>query len=221
MHEIKVAIVGANGKMGIIATDVVNQLPGYKIVAKVGRTDDLDKILKLTNPDIAIELTSNISVLKNTQIIIKNKVRPIVGSSGLTSIEMQNLAMECDEIKLGGLILPNFSLGVACLNKIAGTLKDHFSDFSILEYHHRAKKDKPSGTARHMAQLLDVKEDEIASIRSDGFIAKLQLYANSPFERIMLDHESFDRKSFAPGIILSLKKIMELKQLIIGLENII
>lgn len=221
MQEIKVVVIGAKGKMGSLASGVVNELPGYVLVASIGREDDLDQILKSTKPDIAIELTSNTSVLKNTQIIIENNVRPVVGSSGLRLEEMQDLAKECEKRALGGLILPNFSLGVACLNKLTITLKEHFSDFSIVEYHHRAKKDKPSGTARHVAQLLNVVEDEIASVRSDGFVAKLQLYVNTPDERIILDHESFERKSFAPGIILSIKKVLTLQKLVIGMENII
>lgn len=221
MQEIKVAIIGAKGKMGRVAVSIVNELSGYTLVASIQREDDLEQILKATKPDLAIELTSNTSVLRNTQIIIKNNVRPIVGSSGLSLEEMQDLAKECKSRALGGLIVPNFSLGVACLNKIAITLKEHFSDFSLVEYHHRAKKDKPSGTAWHMAQLLNVTKEEISSVRSDGFVAKLQLYVNTPYERIILDHESFDRKSFTSGIILSLKKVLMLQRLVVGLENII
>ena len=64
-------------------------------------------------------------------------------------------------------------------------------------------------------------EEKIAAIRSDGFVAKLQLYVNTSYERIMLGHESFDRKSFESAILLSAKKVMELKELVVGLENII
>lgn len=221
MNKIKIAIIGYKGKMGTLATELMSKQDNYTVVAKIGSSDNLDGILKNTQPDIAIELTSNKSVLENSQIIIDNHIRPVIGSSGLNQNEIDLLMAKCKMRNLGGLILPNFSLGVACLNKTALSLKEYFNDFSILEYHHRAKKDKPSGTARHIAHLLGNSEEEIAAIRSDGFVAKLQLYVNTPYERIMLDHESFDRKSFEPGILLSVIKVMELKELVVGLENII
>lgn len=218
---IKVAIVGANGKMGQLACESIASMSGYAIVTKVGSSDDLDSVLKQTKPDIAIELTSNLSVLKNTQIIIQNGVRPVVGSSGLLANQVDELAKLCKAQGLGGLIIPNFSLGIACVNKLASTLKEHFADFSVVEFHHTKKKDKPSGTARYMTQMLGVDESEIASIRSDGFLAKLQVYANSPHERIIIDHESFDRNSFHAGICLSIKKVTELTELVVGLENML
>jgi 4-hydroxy-tetrahydrodipicolinate reductase len=221
MNILKVAIIGANGKMGSLVSNLISKLEQYKIVATIGRMDSLGSILQDTKPDIAIELTSNLSVFDNTKTIIQNNVRPIIGSSGLTQNEIKHLSVECDNKSLGGLIIPNFSLGIACVNKMSNTLKEHFSDFSIVEYHHRAKKDKPSGTAKHLANILTLDESEIASVRSDDFLAKLQLYVASQYERIIIDHESFDRKSFEPGIILSLKKIMELNKLVIGLENIL
>lgn len=220
-ENIKIAIIGANGKMGSMAVEVVNNLPNCAIVAKVLRGEDLDSVLKKVCPDIAIDFTDNTSVLANSRIIIANNVRPLIGTSGLCASEIEELAKRCKDQSLGGVIIPNFSLGVALVNKFALEMNKYFTDFSIIEFHHAKKKDKPSGTARYIANMLDQNEDEIASIRSDGFLAKLQLYANNEYERITIDHESFDRKSFIKGIEISIAKILQLNELVVGLENLI
>lgn len=217
----KIAVIGYQGKMGDLTCKLLENEDGYEVVAKIGRNDDLDQILKKTKPDIALDFTSHLSVFTNIQIIIENGVRPLIGSSGLSLDQIQVLQKKCAQKELGGLIIPNFSLGIAVLNKMAMILENNFDEFSVIEYHHSAKKDKPSGTARHMANLLNIPEDEIASVRGDGFVAKLQVYANTPYERLILDHESFDRKSFVPGIMLSLNQIMQLNHMVVGLENIL
>lgn len=220
-NKIKVAIIGAGGKMGQIAEKALSMLSTHTVVAKVGREDNLELVLQKTAPDIAIELTSHVSVLANTQTIIKNNVHPVIGSSGLLAAQIEELKILCHKKALGGLIMPNFSLGMAFMNKVARELEPYFDDFSIIEFHHRQKKDKPSGTAGYTAGILSVPEVEIASIRSNGFLAKQQLYINSLDERIIIDHESFNRDSFIPGIQLSLKMVMDLRELVVGLENIL
>ena len=131
MQEIRVAIIGHKGKMGALSLAVVNQMTGYKLVASIGREDNLANALQESRADVAIELTSNESVLKNTRTIIENKVRPLIGSSGLTHEEMVLFREECSKSSLGGLIIPNFSIGIACINRAALMLKEHFTDFSI------------------------------------------------------------------------------------------
>lgn len=220
-NTIKVAIIGSNGKMGQLANLVIDKMPNCSIVARVSRQDDLDAVLKSQKPDIAIELTSHESVFNNTQTIIANKVHPIVGSSGLKQSDIEMLTLLCSKNKIGGIIAPNFSLGMALINKAAKDLKQYYDEFSIIEFHHAAKKDKPSGTARYTSQLLGLDEEKICSIRSNGFVAKQQLYISAPGERILIDHESFDRISYSSGIALCVNKAMHLNQLVMGLENIL
>ncbi len=217
----KIAIVGANGKMGKHAEAVINAMPGFSIVAKIHRGDNLDESLKTTKPDIAIELTSNLHVYANASTIIRNGVHPIIGASGLTTDEINTLTKQCEAMHLGGLIIPNFSIGIALIANFAKNLTHFFDDISLVEFHHAQKKDKPSGTTKYIAAIVKTDEQQIASIRSNGFLAKHQLYINSKQERIMIDHESFGRNSFDLGIELSIKKIMQLDTMVIGLENLI
>lgn len=220
-EKLKIAIIGANGKMGKLASTVIESMDNCIIVARVNRLDNLNEILKTTKPDIAIELTTHQSVLNNSRIIINNQVFPIIGASGLKQSDIQELAALCISNNVGGLVAPNFSLGMALICKFTKELRKYYDDFSIIEYHHAQKKDKPSGTARYTAELLGLAEEKVASIRSDGFVAKQQLYTFGAGERILIDHESFDRNSFAKGIVLGINKVMQLKHLVTGLENII
>lgn len=220
-RTIKVAIIGSNGKMGQLANSVVDHIPDCSITAQINRNDNLDAILKATMPDVAIELTSHESVFNNSRIIIANNVRPIIGSSGLKQSDIEILHSLCSKSSIGGIIAPNFSLGMALINKLSKDLKQYYDEFSIVEFHHAAKKDKPSGTARYTSELLGINEQNIASIRSNGFVAKQQLYVSAIGERIIIDHESFDRTSFSKGISLCINKVINLKSLIVGLENIL
>lgn len=221
MQKIKVALVGYNGKMGKLTQEVIQSMDGFEITSKISRNDNIDDILKSTKPDVAIELTSANSVFTNVESIIKNGVRPIIGSSGLNKQEIELFSSKCKEQKLGGLIIPNFSLGIALISNFIKSIPSEFDKRSIIEFHHKAKLDSPSGTSKYLADYARINYDQISSVRSDDFVAKHQLYISSEYERIIIDHESFDRKSFSLGISLSLQKIMSLDHMIIGLENII
>lgn len=219
--KIKVAIIGANGKMGQLANSVISSMPNFLVVALVNRQDNLDDVLKATGPDIAIELTAYDSVFANARTIIANGVYPVIGASGLKPAEVEILSALCIKNKIGGIIAPNFSVGMALISKFARELKQYYHEFSIIEFHHAQKKDKPSGTARYIAEILGTQEEDICSIRSDGFVAKQQIYVSAAGERILIEQESFDRTSFSQGIALCVNKVMDLDHLVVGLENIL
>ncbi len=218
---IQVALIGAHGKMGKIAEDALNLMNNFTIVALIKRGENLAEILSSTKPDIAIDLTSHESVSQNTWDIVKSGVRPIIGTSGLSQEETKKLITFCNEKKLGGIIAPNFSIAFAFINKMSKGLAQYYDDISIVEFHHAQKKDKPSGTARYTAEIVGIEESSIASVRSNSFLAKQQIYVSSESERIVIDHESFNRNSFLKGIQLCLKEVVKLDHLVVGLENIL
>jgi len=217
----KIAIIGAKGRMGVLATQALAGLREIQGIIPVHSNDDLDQVLESNKPDIALELTSHLSVERNAWCIIKHGVKPLIGASGLTKEQIEEMRRYCDERRLGGLIAPNFSLGVAYMTKLTAMMSRHFKDISIVEFHHAQKKDKPSGTASYTAHLVGISPDTIASIRSPGFLAKQQVYINAEHERLCIDHESFSRESFAPGIQLSVSALSKLSHMVVGLENIL
>jgi 4-hydroxy-tetrahydrodipicolinate reductase len=217
----KVAIIGAKGKMGILADEALSAMSSVKEIIRVYSGDDLNHVLESTKPDIAIELTSHLSVERNAWSILNNGVKPLIGASGLTKAQIEALVRSCAERNLGGLVVPNFSLGVAYMTKMTALMSRHFKDISIVEFHHAQKKDKPSGTASYTANLVGIAPETIASIRSPGFLAKQQVYINTEHERLIIDHESFSRQSFAQGIQLSVEALSKLSHMVVGLENIL
>ena len=221
IQMIKVVLIGAKGKMGQIAKQALQLMDQFSLVAEVNRGDNLDEILKKEKPHVALDVTSHLSVLENTWTILNNNVRPLIGTSGLSQEDINKIKFSCDEKKLGCLIIPNFSIAFAFINKISLQLAQYYDDKSIIEYHHSNKKDKPSGTARHTAKLIGMEESQIASVRAEGFIAKQQIYFQNKSERIVIDHESFSRESFLKGIQLSLQHVVQLNHLVVGLENIL
>jgi 4-hydroxy-tetrahydrodipicolinate reductase len=217
----KVAIVGAKGKMGVLADEALSAMPSVTEMIRIYSGDDLAQILKTTKPDIAIELTSHLSVESNAWCIINNGVKPLIGASGLTKVQIEEMSRHCSEHKLGALVIPNFSLGVAYMTKLTAMMSRHFKDISIVEFHHAQKKDKPSGTATYTANLVGISPETVASVRSPGFLAKQQVYINTEYERLIIDHESFSRQSFLQGIQLCVETLAGLSLMVTGLENIL
>ncbi|MBI1300053.1 MAG: hypothetical protein GC137_00205 [Alphaproteobacteria bacterium] len=216
-----IVIIGASGKMGKIAEEALAASENFNIVGRVGRQDDLAAVLEETKPDVALELTDHASVLENSQTIIAHGVRPVIGASGLKQDDIKQLAKECKAQGIGGAVVPNFSIASAIANSMVGRLSQYFDDISIVEFHHAAKKDKPSGTARYVAEISGIPETEIASIRFDGYLAKQQVYISGVGERLVIDHESFNRDSFKKGILIACEKVMDFDELKLGLENVI
>ena len=219
MKKYRVALIGSNGKMGKICLEEINNHKNLEIVAKINRDDDLDKVLSETNPDLAIEFTSSKSVYNNVKIILKHKIKTIVGTSGLLSNQIDEISNICKLDKIGTLIIPNFSLGMALITKISYDFSKYYKDTFIVEYHHTKKVDSISGTATHCSKILNT--TNILSIRSDNFVAKHQINIAGDGERIILDHETFDRQSFKKGLGITLEKVFDLDHLIVGLENIL
>lgn len=206
----KVAIIGAKGKMGAIATNVAIKL-GYSVVA-VERHHNLSEIIKNESPDFAIEFSGE-RVKENCRTLLKRGVPTIIGSSGLSEADIEEFRQIC-EAKVGCIVAPNFSLGMMLCMRAVENMRPYFPHASIIEFHHSKKKDKPSGTAKFLAQRIGVEEKEIASVRSDAFMAKQQVYLGKEGERVVVDHESFSRDSFSGGIEIAYKKILAQKALV-------
>lgn len=219
MKKYRVALIGSNGKMGTICLDEISNHKNLEIVAKVNKNDDLDAVLSKTKPDLAIEFTSSKSVYTNVKIILKHKIKTIIGSSGLLPDQIDEIYDICKLNHIGVLLIPNFSLGMALIAKISYDFSKYYKDVFIFEYHHTKKVDTISGTARYCSKILNT--SNIRSVRSDNFVAKHQITIAGEGERIILDHETFDRQSFKKGLSITLEKIFDLDHLIVGLENIL
>lgn len=244
MQPISVIVNGAHGKMGSLAVNTLENHPEFHLVAALGRQDNLEKMIEETGAKVVVDLTTAESVYANSQIIIHHNAHPVIGSSGLTETEIQQLTTLCHDKMLGGIIVPNFSIGAVLMMHFARQAAAWMPEVEIIESHHEKKLDAPSGTALKTAEQivqarkqsrkkLPLKETiasvrgglyediNIHSIRLPGFLAKQEVIFGNTGETLCLSHNSIDRACFMPGVVLACQQVVGLKELYYGLEHLL
>lgn len=241
---VRVMINGARGKMGALACETINQHPEFELVAALSRNDNLANAITSTKPHIVIDLTRADCVFNNTRTIIEHGAHPVIGTSGLLPDQINYLQTLCQDKKLGGIIAPNFSIGAILMMRFSALAARYLSNVEIIEAHHQQKYDAPSGTAMKTAEMIaaartllpeEVPSQELVagargglhhgvpihSLRLPGFVAKQEVVFGSIGETLTITHNSIDRASFMPGIILCCQKVQTIQSLYYGLEHFI
>ena len=222
---LRVLVNGAFGKMGSIACQTLREHPDFEVIAGLGRQDDLKQAIAANNPDLVLELTRADCVYRNSLTIIEAGIRPVVGASGLNAEQIQHLKNRCEDQRLGGLIVPNFSIAALLMMRFAAQAAQHLQDVAIIEAHHPQKIDSPSGTALKTAALIaehqqkDPADIIIHSMRLPGVLARQEVFFGSPGETLSIVHNSLDRSCFMPGLILACQRVVSLNRLYYGLET--
>ena len=264
--KIKVAVSGANGRMGrevcqaVMAEDNLELVAAYDLQ---GEGQDLSSILeeandnlgvylqklskenlKSTKPDVMVDFTTPMSAVENVELALENDVRPVVGTTGFTEVDISNISEQVDEKGIGAIIAPNFALGAVLMMKFASWAAKYFPQAEIIETHHDKKIDAPSGTAIKTAELIDENRSDtpperedllklpgarggvqknvhIHSLRLKGPIAQQEVIFGEKGQTLTIRHDSYHRSSFMPGVVLAINKVMEINGLIFGLENLI
>lgn len=242
--SIPVLINGAQGKMGQLACETIKKHPDFELVAALGRHDDLERSISQTKAKIVIDLTRADCVYENSLSIIKSGAHPVIGTSGLLDEQIQALKTLCDKQHLGGLIVPNFSIAAVLMMRFAAQAASLLSEVEIIEIHHQQKLDAPSGTAMKTAEMIakarHTKKNELAlhelvpgarggnhhgvpihSLRLPGVLARQQIIFGNSGETLTLCHDSIDRASFMPGVILACQRVQTLPSLYYGLEQLL
>lgn len=242
---IRILVNGAFGRMGQVTLKTIADYPTFELVGHTGREYDLGKAITDSGAQVVIDFTNPDSVFNNTQIILNAGARPVIGTSGLTTPQIHQLQAQCDTLKRGGIIAPNFSLGAVLMMKYARQIVKYMPHVEIIEMHHSQKVDSPSGTAMRSAVLMEeacstVNQPEkaaqetirgslgaiyhgvpIHAIRLPGLLAHQQIIFGSTGETLTLRHDSIDRECFMPGIRMACEKVMTLDKLVYGLEEIL
>lgn len=204
--------------------------------------DSVDKALALTSPQAALEFSVPQAVFENTRLLLEAGVPTVVGATGLRDEQVNELSAAAAGAGVGLLIVPNFALGAVLLMRFASEAAKHYEHAEIIELHEAHKRDAPSGTslrtARLMAQapgsaLRDLAGPEqpsrglaadhvrIHSVRLPGMVAHQEVLLGGDDELLTLRHDSFSRRSFMSGVLLAVRRITDLKETVIGLENIL
>jgi 4-hydroxy-tetrahydrodipicolinate reductase len=240
----KVIVNGARGKMGVLACDTLKSSPEFDLVAELGRGDSLEQAIASNKAHIVVDLTSADCVFENCLTIIKQGARPVIGTSGLMAAQIEALSTLCHSQELGCIIAPNFSIAAVLMMMFAAKAAAYFPEVEIMEAHHQQKLDAPSGTALKTAEMiassrkapkqnLALKElvpgarggtyqnINIHSIRLPGVLARQEVLFGGLGETLSITHNTLDRHSFMPGIILACQKVMSLKHLVYGLDQLV
>ena len=242
--KIKVIVNGAQGKMGSLACETIKKHPHFQLVAALSRQDDLEHAIKQHSAEIVIELTRADCVYENSLTIIQSNAHPVIGTSGLLPEQIEHLQQLSLEKKLGGIIAPNFSIGAILMMRFAKAAAHFLPEVEIIETHHPQKLDAPSGTAMKTAEMIAQARSEqkkelplkelvkgargatfhevnIHSILLPGVLARQEVLFGTLGETLSITHNSIDRASFMPGIILACTRVSSLETLYYGLEHLL
>lgn len=240
----RVIVNGAHGKMGVLACKTIQEHPEFQLVASLGRGDHLKATIADTHADIVIDLTRADCAYENSLTIINQGAHPVIGTSGLLEEQIQSLRQLCATKKLGGIIVPNFSISALLMMRFAADAARFLPEVEIIEAHHPQKLDAPSGTAIKTAELiaaarriaknkLPLKEllpgargathhdVNIHSLRLPGILARQQVIFGNIGETLTITHDTTDRSSFMPGVILACQRVQALDTLYYGLEHVL
>lgn len=240
MAAVRVGVNGARGKMGTVAVQAVQSSDGMELVFSADREDDLGALIAASGAEVVVDFTLPSAVFENTMTIIRSGARPLVGTTGLKQGEISLIRDELVKRELGGIVAPNFSLGALLMMKLAAEAGAYFSDVEIIETHHEAKIDAPSGTARLTAKAIAEERDNetaapspgesgtsrgelhhgilIHSVRLPGKMAHQEVVFGGMGETLTIRHDSISRSCFVPGILLAVRRVMEITGLECGLS---
>jgi 4-hydroxy-tetrahydrodipicolinate reductase len=241
----KVAVIGAGGRMGSAACLAVERAEGLQLVARIGRGDPLDPV---AGADVAVDLTHPGVVMDHIAWCLHHGVHVVVGTSGFSEERLdavRGLAAEHPEV--GVLVAPNFSVGAVLMMRFAAEAARFYESVEIVEMHHPAKRDAPSGTARRTAALVaearaaaglpampDATEDatdgargaevegvRVHSLRVRGLVAHLEVLLGPPGETLTIRHDSLDRDAFMPGVLAAIRSVPGMPGVTVGIDRVL
>ncbi|GBR77647.1 4-hydroxy-tetrahydrodipicolinate reductase [Candidatus Termititenax dinenymphae] len=242
----KIIVNGAKGKMGQAVISAVSADAELELAGQTDVGDDLGKTIKDTGAQIVVDFTHPSVRMQNVRTIINNGASAVIGTTGFTDEDLKAIDAESKKLKRGVLIAPNFGIGAVLMMQFAAQAAKYMPHVEIVEYHHDHKADAPSGTAIKTAQLINeavgqtnppaVESKEflaersqgaklgnvrIHAVRLPGFVATQEVMLGALGQRLVLRHETINRESFMPGVILACKKILDKQGLIYGLEKLL
>ena len=241
----KVAVLGAKGRMGTEAVTAISDAKDLQLVAQLDLGDSLDQLVT-SGAQVVVDFTHPDAVMKNLEFAITNGINVVVGTTGFDDAKLAKLkTLLAANPKVGALIAPNFALGAVLMMQFSQVAAKYFESVEIIELHHANKVDAPSGTAIRTAQMItdvrkqkskaampDATKDAIAgargatvgdvpihSVRSHGYVAHQEVIFGDPGETLSIRHDSINRAGFMPGVLLGVREVVKHPGLTVGLEK--
>lgn len=262
----RVLVTGVCGRMGSLVAQTVDKAADLKLVAAVDPagvghqlaeyavgvgTDlpisgHLSGAIEDYEPQVMVDFTSPQVVMSNIETALTMGVACVVGTTGFSETDLRVVARLCETKQTPAIIAPNFSLGAVLMMQYAARAAKVFDYAEIIEYHHEAKKDSPSGTAVKTAEMMaeararsfasPVTELErvpgcrggvgpegihIHAVRLQGFVANQEVILGGPGETLSIHHVTTSRESFMPGMLMAVRKVQTQPGLVYGLEHLL
>ena len=260
MASISVVVNGATGKMG---TETVAAVSGQEDLSLVGATcrrdrgpalslpngdqvplsTNLEELIERTKPDVVVDFTNAGACMEAALVGAAHSINLVLGSSGLTQEHLKQLDALASDRNIGIIVAPNFALGAVVLKRLVEQAAPYFDYVDIIEAHHEAKIDAPSGFALAMARSLgDQKQFKrnhaekenlpetrggeyngvtVHSIRMPGRSAHHEVIFGAPGQTLSLRHDTLGRDCYMPGVLRCIREVVKQPGLVIGLENIL
>ncbi|MBW5422383.1 4-hydroxy-tetrahydrodipicolinate reductase [Streptomyces sp. BG9H] len=245
MSKLRVAVIGARGRIGSEAVKAVEAADDMELVAALGRGDKLETLAE-SGAQVAVELTHPDSVMANLDYCVGHGIHAVVGTTGWTDERLARLRTSLEASPgTGVLIAPNFSIGAVLTMRFAQLAAPYFESVEVIELHHPNKADAPSGTATRTAQLIaearreagsapqpdatstaldgargaDVDGVPVHSVRLRGLLAHQEVLLGGEGETLTVRHDSLHHSSFMPGILLGARRVVSTPGLTFGLEH--
>jgi 4-hydroxy-tetrahydrodipicolinate reductase len=188
------------------------------------RGSDASAIFEMCRPDVLVDFTIAEASRELAPMAAERGISPIVGVSGLLPEDVERLREACEHGHVGGLLVPNFSVGAVLQMRLAAEIAAYLTCEGIHETHHPAKKDSPSGTALATARRLKERTGRdvpIQSTRRDGVVAEQELTFAQAGESMLLAHRVTDRRAYMPGLLLAVRAVRGLRHLVVGLDGLL
>ena len=241
---IKVAVLGARGRMGSEVVKAVNEAKDLELVAELDLGDSLDKLVS-AGAQVVVDFTTPDSVMANLEFVISKNIHAVIGTTGFDDARIAKIKSWLSTSKSGVLIAPNFAIGAVLMMEFATKAAKYFESAEIIELHHPNKVDAPSGTAARTAELMSSARKEaglsagpdatttsldgargatvgqipVHSVRLRGLVAHQEVLLGGIGETLTIRHDSIDRVGFMPGVLLGVRQVVNHPGLTFGLEN--
>lgn len=243
--SIRVAVLGARGRMGSEVVRAVHEAADLHLVANLDVGDDLADLVG-AGAQVAVDFTHPNAVMANLEHLIAAGIHPVVGTSGFDEARLDQVRTWLAAApNVGAVIAPNFGIAAVLMMRFAAAAAPHFESVEIVELHHPRKADAPSGTAVRTAHLVARAREQagcqpmpdatvselpgsrgaivegvhVHAVRLQGLLAHQEVHLGGPGETLTLRHDSFDRASFMPGVLLAIRSVMSTPGLTVGIDR--
>ncbi len=247
---IKVAVCGANGKMGREVVSAVKSAEDMELTARIdiicGEFNSIEKAHAEREIDILVDFTQPKSIYENAKYCLNNNINMVIGTTGLKDEQIKELEELSKKNKTACFIAPNFSTGAVLMMMFAKTASKYFNNAEIIELHHNQKKDAPSGTAIKTAQMMAENNENFASgncaevetiegsrggtsynnihihsVRMPGYMASQEVIFGATGQTLTIRHDSTTRDCYMPGVLLAIRYVFDKGGFTYGLDNIL